>query len=79
MSPVVVVLVPWDVAICVVTIVYQNAGISMSGLGVNHSVTVGDCAITGGEGDCDSNVCDCAGTGGGEAAEQVSCNADINV
>ena len=27
------------------------------------------------EGDCNSNVCSCAGAGGGEAAEQVSCNA----
>jgi len=32
-------------------IVHQNADISMSGLGVNHSGTVGDCAIAGG---CDS-------------------------
>jgi len=51
----VAVLVPWDVAICVVTIVHQNADISMSGLGGNHSGAIGDCAITGG----------CAGTGGG--------------
>jgi len=55
MSPVVAVLVPWDVAICVVVArVHQNADISMSGLGVNCSGTVGDCAITSG----------CAGAGG---------------
>jgi len=45
MSPAVAVLVPWDVAIYVVTIVHQNADISMSGLGVNCSSAVGDCAI----------------------------------
>jgi len=60
MLPVVAVLVPWDVAICVVTIVHQNADISMSGLGVNHSSTIGDCAISSGcassDGDCDGNV-----------------------
>ena len=68
MSPAVAVLVLWDVAICVVTIVHQNADISMSGLGVNHSSTVGDCAITGGcvtsDGDCNSDVlwlCQCWG------------------
>jgi len=68
MLPEVAVLVPWDVAICVVTIVHQNAHISMSGLGVNHSGAIGDCAISSGcasgEGDCDSNVCGCAVTGG---------------
>jgi len=47
MSPVVAVLVPWNVSICVVTIVHQNTDISMSGLGVNRSSTVGDCAIAG--------------------------------
>jgi len=57
----VAVVVPWDVAICVMTIFHQNAEISMSGLGVNHSSAVGDCA--GGKGDCDSDVCGCAGTG----------------
>ena len=54
MSLAVAVLVPWDVAICVVTIVHQNADISISGLGVNHSSAIGDCAIAGG----------CASTGG---------------
>jgi len=69
MSLAVAVLVPWDVAICVVTIVHQNTDISMSGLGVNCSGTIGDCAIAsgcaGGEGHCDGDVCGCAGTGGG--------------
>jgi len=68
MLPVVAVLVPWDVAICVVAIVHQNADINMSGLGVNHSGTVGDCAIAGGcaggDSDCDGDVlwlCWCRG------------------
>jgi len=60
MSPAVAVLVPWDVAICVVAISHQNADISMSGLGMNCSGTVGDCAIAGGcaggDGDCDGDV-----------------------
>jgi len=43
-----------DVAIFVVAIVCQNADINMSGLGVNHSGAVGDCAIASG----------CAGAGG---------------
>ena len=61
MSPAVAVLVPWDVAICVVTIVHQNAHISMSGLGMNCSSAIGDCAIASGcagsEGDWDGDVC----------------------
>jgi len=60
MLPAVAALVPWDVAICVVAIVCQNADINMSGLGVNHSGAVGDCAIAGGcagvDSDCDGNV-----------------------
>jgi len=60
MSPVVAALVPWDVAICVVAIVHQNADINISGLGVNHSSAVGDCAIdggcAGGDSDCGGNV-----------------------
>ena len=39
---------PGDVAIFVVAIVCQNADINMSGLGVNHSGAIGDCAIAGG-------------------------------
>jgi len=64
MLPVVAVLVPWDVAICMVTIVHQNADISMSGLGVNCSGAIGDCAIASGEGDCNGDVlwlCQCWG------------------
>jgi len=83
MSPAAAVLVLWDVAICVVAIVHQNADINVSGLGVNHSGTVGDCAIAGGcaggEGDCDSDVCGCGSTGECEAAAWVSCNTNINV
>ena len=79
MLPVVAVLVPWDVAICVV-IVCQNANINMSGLGVNG--TVGDCAIAGGcaggDSDCNGDVLWLCQRRGGEAAEQVSYNADIN-
>jgi len=63
MLPAVAVLVPWDVAICVVTIVHQNANISMSGLGVNCSSAIGDYAMDGGcagsEGGCDVDVCGC--------------------
>jgi len=58
MLPAVAALVPWDVAICVVAIVCQNADINMSGLGVNHSSTIGDCAISGG---CASGDSDCNG------------------
>jgi len=83
MSLVVAVLVLWDVAICVVTITHQNADISMSGPGVNHSSTIGDCAITGGcarsDSDCDGDVLWLCQHWGGEAAEQVSYNAGINV
>jgi len=68
MLPAVAVLVPWDVAVCVVTIVHQNADISMSGLGVHCSGTIGDHATAGGcagsKGDCNGDVCGCAGTGG---------------
>ena len=53
-------LVLGDVAIFVVAIVCQNADINMSGLGVNHPSTVGDCAIAGGcpggDSDCDGDV-----------------------
>jgi len=83
MSPEVAALVPGDVAIFVVAIVCLNADINMSGLGVNHSGAVGDCAIAGGcasgDSDCDGDVlwlCRCQG---GEATEQVSYNADINI
>jgi len=83
MSLEVAVLVPWDVAICVVTIVHQNADISMSGLGVNCSGAIGDCVIAGGcasgKGDCDSDVCGCDGTRECEAVVWVNCNTDINV
>ena len=44
-----------------VTIIHQNADISMSGVGVSCSSTIGGCVSS--EGD----VCGCAGTGG-EAA-----------
>jgi len=54
MSLEVAVLVLGDVAIFVVAIVCLNADINMSGLGVNHSGAVGDCAIASG----------CAGAGG---------------
>ena len=65
MSPVVAVLVPWDVAICMVTIVHQNADISMSGVGVSCSRAIGGCV--GGKGDCDGDGCGCGcdGAGGG--------------
>ena len=79
MLPEVAALVLGDVAIFVVAIVCLNADINMSGLGVNNSGAVGDCAIAGGYSDCDSDVlwlCQCQW---GEAAEQVSYNADINI
>ena len=79
MSLEVAALVPGDVAIFVVAIVCQNADINMSGLGVNHSGTIGDCAITSGDSDCDGDVLWLCQHRGGEAAEQVSYNADINI
>jgi len=63
-----------DVAIFVVAIVCQNADINMSGLGVNHSSTIGDCAIA-----SNGNVLWLCQRWWGEAAEQVSYNADINI
>ena len=70
---VVAVLVPWDVAICVVAIVHQNADINMSSLGVNCSSAIGDCAIASGcagsYGDCDGDVLWLCQNWGGEAAE----------
>jgi len=66
MSPEVAALVPGDVAIFVVAIVCLNADINMSGLGVNHSGAVGDCAITGG----------CA-IAGGCAIGEIDCNGDV--
>jgi len=82
LSPVAV-LVLGDVAIFVVAIVCLNADINMSGLGVNHSGTVGDCAIAGGcaggDSDCNSDVLWLCWRQWGEAAEQVSYNADINI
>ena len=83
MSPEVAALVPWDVAIFMVAIVCQNADINMSGLGVNHSGAIGDCAIAGGcascDSDCDGDVLWLCRRQWGEAAEQVSYNADINI
>jgi len=58
--------------------VSYNADIDVCML-VNCFCTVGGCAITGGEGDCDGNVCGCGGTGECEAAAWVSCNANIDV
>jgi len=76
MSPEVAALVPGDVAIFVVAIVCQNADINMSGLGVNHSGAIGDCAIVGGcasgNSDCDGDVLWLCWRQWGEAAEQVS-------
>jgi len=61
----------------VVAITCQNADINMSGLGVNHSGAIGDCAIAcgcaGGDSDCDGDVlwlCQCQG---GKTAAWVSC------
>jgi len=71
------VLVLGDVAIFVVAIVCLNADISMSGLGVNHSSTIGDCAITsgcaGGDSDCDGDVLWLCWCWGGETVAWVSC------
>ena len=50
---------------------------------VNCFCTIGDCAIasgcTGGKSDCDGDVLWLCWRRGGEATEQVSYNADINI
>jgi len=61
----------------VVAIVCLNADINMSGLGVNHSGAVGDCAIAGGcaggDSDCDGDVLWLCWCRGGETVAWVSC------
>ena len=73
MSLEVAALVPGDVAIFVVAIVWLNADINMSGLGVNHSSAIGDCAIAGSNSDCDGDVLWLCRHRGDETAAWVSC------
>ena len=60
---------PWDIARCILMVVHCNAGICMSGV-VSCLCTIHGCTIAGGcaggEGDCVSDVCGCAGSREGE-------------